>query len=139
MIVECTNNTGNSLPNKIVEQAQGWNKEAKFNLTVGKKYKVYALEILYGYIWYYIEDDDFDGETINYPIHYPAPLFKIINNKLSKYWTLNFEVNNDSVYQIFSFEEWYKEKAFYDLLTDGNDREVQIYNKYKQLMDHELR
>ena len=140
MIIKCISNTGKLLPFEITQKARGWTKEAMFPLTIGKEYKVYAVEIIYGYIWYYIEDNNYDGNSVKYPIHYPAFLFEIINGNFSKYWSLSFvsEGEISFVKQLISFMEWNNEDAYYDLLTDGQEREVAIYNRYKKFMDEEL-
>lgn len=100
------------------------------------------MEILHGCIWYYIEDEDFDGDSISYPIHYPACLFEIEDGRFSKYWTLDFQCEGkttlEDYYQVIAFKEWIEEDAFYDLLTDGNEREVEVYKKYRMLIDEEF-
>jgi hypothetical protein len=38
---------------------------------------------------------------------------------------------------ILSFPEWVNDEYFYDKLTDGNPTEVQIFNRYKKILEDE--
>lgn len=138
MKIKCKFNLGKHLPREC--QVGGIGRSTLFPLEKGKEYTVYGLVINNGYFWYYICDDEYDEEKINYPIWYPAPLFEIINKNLSKYWRICFNQEKlfNNVVQLIAFEEWINDAYYYDRLTDGKREEVEIFKKYKSLMDNEF-
>jgi len=69
-----------------------------------------------------------------YPIQTPAPLFEVVDNRVSKYW--RFMLNPNGVLR-FVFEQWFTDPYFYDKLTDQEEAEVEIFDKVKELMDAE--
>jgi hypothetical protein len=80
-------------------------------------------------------------ESNNFPLAFPAELFEIVDNKISKYWNFNLDrveslsqiriENND----IISFKEWSAEKdAFYEKILEEDVREVKIFNFFKNKM-----
>ncbi len=90
-----------------------------------------------GYIWYYICDED----CTYFPIWNPAPLFQVVDGKMSKYWTYAFYPDTDyyRTETIWAYPEWAKNPyRYYDRLSDGEDEEVEIFKKYKALMDVEF-
>ena len=130
MRIRCIANTGRSLPESYIAPAQGYKKETEFPLTVGKDYTVYAIKEQQGTIWYYIVDDN----AMYYPIQTPAPLFEVIDNRMSKYW--RFKISDNGLLKI-AFEQWFSDPYFYDKLTDQKEEEVAIFEKVKELMDAE--
>ncbi len=130
MRIRCIANTGTSLSETYLDPAVGRTKETEFQLTIGKEYTVYALYQLQGSIWYYICDD---GYTY-YPQQNPAPLFEVVDNRLSSYW--RFKVYPNGLLKL-AFEEWLSDQYFYDKLTDGEETEVLIFEKLKELIDTE--
>lgn len=130
MRIRCIANTGTVLSETYLDPAVGRTKETEFQLTIGKEYTVYALYQWQGSIWYYICDD---GYTY-YPQQNPAPLFEVVDNRLSSYW--RFKVYPNGLLKL-AFEEWLSDQYFYDKLTDGEETEVLIFEKLKELIDTE--
>jgi hypothetical protein len=130
MRVRCIANTGKNLPENYIDPARGYTKTIELPLTVGKEYMVYAIRLWQGIVWYYICDDNYSY----YPIQTPAPLFEVVDNRVSKYW--RFMLNPNGVLR-FVFEQWLNDSCFYDKLTDQEEAEVEIFDKVKELMDAE--
>lgn len=130
MRIRCIANTGASLPESYIAPAKGYKKETEFPLTVGKDYTVYALKEWKGSVWYYICDDN----SMYYPMQNPAPLFEVIDNRMSKYW--RFKLYPNGLLKI-AFEQWFSDTYFYDKLTNQEEAEVLIFEKVKELIDAE--
>jgi hypothetical protein len=130
MRIRCIANTGASLPESYIDPARGYKKETEFPLTVGKEYTVYALKEWQGSVWYYICDDHY----MYYPMQNPAPLFEIIDSRVSNYW--RFKLYPNGLLKI-AFEQWLSDTYFYDKLTDQKEEQVLIFDKVKELMDAE--
>jgi hypothetical protein len=130
MIIRCIANTGASLPESYLNPGVYLTPKTQFNLTIGKEYIVYALRAYQENAWYYICDDNYTY----YPMQNPAPLFEVVDDRVSKYWRLKLEPNG--VLRI-AFEEWFADPYFYDKLTDQEEAEVSIFEKVKERMDAE--
>ena len=131
MKIRCLANTGDFLPENYLDEQRGYKKQLKFPLTIGKEYTVYALAEKMGIVWYYIWDDN----QMYYPMRHPAPLFEVVDNRLSKYWCFDLRENG---FLRIAFKEWFADPYFYDKLTDQNEEEVLIWEKVKELMDGEF-
>lgn len=140
MKIKCIANTGKDLPLECLDPAAGYDKEHEFALEIDKTYTVYALTIFRGCVWYYICDEDY----VYYPIWNPAPLFEVIDGRMSKHWKYNFiqattqtRFVNSEV--IFAFAEWSNNPfEYYDKLTDREEKEVSLFEFYKNLLDVEF-
>ena len=130
MKICCLANTGLFLPETYLKPEFSYTTELEFPLTVGQEYIVYALKEWQGNIWYYICDDNYTY----YPMQYPAPLFEVIDNRLSSYW--RFKCYPNGLIRL-AFEEWLTDPDFYDKLTDQEEAEVLIFERIKQLIDME--
>ncbi len=130
MKIRCIANTGASLPDDYIEPAIGYTKDIQFSLTIGKEYVVYAFREWQGSIWYYICDDNYSY----YPMENPAPMFEVVDSRVSKYW--RFKLSPNGLLMIV-FEQWFTDPYFYDKLTDYEEAEVEIFDKIKELMDAE--
>ncbi|MEZ2232167.1 hypothetical protein [Microcoleus sp.] len=130
MIIRCIANTGEYLPENYIDPARGYTKKIKLPLTVGKEYVVYAIRAWQGIVWYYICDDNYSY----YPMQTPAPLFEVVDSRVSKYWRVMPYPNG--VLRI-AFEQWFTDPYFYDKLTDQEEAEVEIFDQVKELMDAE--
>lgn len=130
MQVRCIANTGNALPESYLKSDFYFTKEVEFPLTLGKEYVVYALYQSQGNVWYYICDDNYTY----YPMQNPAPLFEVVDSRVSKYW--RFELAPNGRLEM-AFEQWFTDPYFYDKLTDQEEAEVEIFEKVKELMDAE--
>src|SRR4029078_11674893 len=103
------------------------------SLDVGMEYHVYGMINNHGKIFYYICDKMHN----HFPIAKPAYLFEILDNRLSRYWIFGI-IEGFEKYPVWIFPEWINEPYFQDNLTDGEDREVQIFIAYKERMDFEF-
>ncbi|MCU0517763.1 MAG: hypothetical protein MUC60_13045 [Oscillatoria sp. Prado101] len=130
MRIRCMANTGASLPENYLNQSVFITERTEFNLTVGKEYIVYAFYEWKGEIWYYICDDNYTY----YPMQNPAPLFEVVDDRVSKYWRV--KLSPKGLLEI-AFEEWFADPYFYDKLTDQEEAEVSIFEKVKERMDAE--
>ena len=90
MKIICLRNTGDVIPEKYLNPALYLTKETEFKLIINKVYTVYALESQQGEIWYYICDERYTY----FPIHNPAPLFKVIDLHPSRYWRMELAEND---------------------------------------------
>ena len=131
MKIRCIANTGADLPESYFLPHLSYKKETEFQLRVGKEYIVYALYEWEGKIWYYICDERYTY----YPIHNPAPLFEVVNDRISKYWRFKLAPNG---LLTLAFEQWFSEPYFYDKLTDQEEQAVLIFEQVKELMDAEV-
>ncbi|MEG3917771.1 hypothetical protein QUA07_01330 [Microcoleus sp. T3_A4] len=130
MKIRCIANTGESLPEKYIDPPRGYTRKVELPLTINKEYVVYGIRSWQGIVWYYICDDNYSY----YPIQTPAPLFEVVDNRVSKYW--QFMLDPNGVLR-FAFEQWFTDPYFYDKLTDQEEAEVEIFEKVKELMDAE--
>ncbi len=134
MKVLCIANRGEALPEHYLDARIPRGPQSEFFVTIGKTYVVYGVECSRGQVWYYIDDDDRHW----YPIRKPAPLFQVVDGRLSTYWSIRVsEGKHGSVAWLF-FEEFISDKLFYDRLTDRSDREVEIFKQRKRQMDEEF-
>ena len=130
MKIRCIANTGASLPEHYLDPNGGYTRDLKYGLTIGKEYVVYAFYEWEGEIWYYIADDDY----MYYPMQNPAPLFEVVDDRLSKYW--RFNLRQDGLLRV-AFSQWFTVPYFYDKLTDQEPAEVDLFKRIKALMDLE--
>ena len=137
MKVRCASKSVKDLPKDIRSERIGKSLEnvtdRSFALIVGKEYVVYGVTIYLGHVWYYIRDEDF----VYYPVWNPASLFDISDSSQPQSWRVRFDKEQDGHEERFllSFPEWVNDKYFYDKLTDGNAAEVEIFNRYRKILD----
>lgn len=131
MKVKCFGNSQEFLSSQGIKE--DFSRE-DYRLIIGKEYTVYSLSEFYGYVWYCILDDGPE-----FPMWNPSMFFEISDPRLSRYWIYSLQKNyQNNVVPFFSFPEWIKNDYFYDSLTDGEDKEVEVFKNYKQLMDLEF-
>ena len=130
MKIRCIANTGASLREHYLDPNGGYTRDLKYGLTIGKEYVVYAFYERQGQIWYYIADD----HNMYYPMQNPAPLFEVVDDRLSKYWRFNLRQNG--LLRV-AFSQWFTVPYFYDKLTDQEPAEVDLFKRIKYLMDRE--
>jgi hypothetical protein len=133
MKVRCISNTGWNLPEKYTDPRAGIVRDTEFRLTIGKEYVVYALALREAQVWYYVCDD----AGLWYPVHHPAPLFDVVDDRLSEYWRYTFSPGHADHLGLFAFEEWGATDYFYDRLTDRVGREAEVFQRVKEAMDAE--
>ncbi len=136
MKIICKYNNGKDLPEDLFKEGSGSNESTQFNVIQGRQYTVYGMTIWHNYMWYYIADEAY----LYYPRWNPAPLFDVVDNRLSKYWVFSFQrgCNESSTYTSIVFPEWANDPYYYDALTDGEEQAVELFKKYKRLMDVEF-
>lgn len=141
MIVRCINNIGLNIPSQLFSHA-GWNKEMEFHeITIGKKYVVYAILHIEDHPFYMICGDDYDGLYVNYPNLLPSVLFEIIDETKSKFWLTETKnsLNNESGKNTDAgFKELFKDKYFYGKLVEGYENEIKIFSLIKNKIDNEF-
>jgi len=150
MIVQCCDvylngAKSNTIDSKIVEIFKGSSEIAvdlSQALTVGKLYKVYGLSFKDDVCWYLLINDC----GLPYPRFYPSVLFSTVKPEISKYWRIsNLERNSgrpignlNGWHPVICFDEWVNGDAFYEQLIDGEEKEQEIFNRYRTLIDTEL-
>jgi hypothetical protein len=90
------------------------------------------MTIFLGYPWYYICDENFTY----YPVWKPS-MFEISDGTLPSCWRVGFHSlgsDQDKMFLI-AFPEWVNDQYFYDKLTDGETKEVQIFLSYRKLFE----
>lgn len=132
MKIKCVFNTGKDIPAEILANYTSLN--SSIPLVIGKEYTVYALSEYYQSTWYCICDETYTY----YPMWIPAPFFELADNRISRYWVFTFKEDREKNRFFFGFPEWANQIDFYDNLTDGNQKEVQIFKAYKKNMDLEF-
>lgn len=114
-----------------------WANGTALEITRGKVYIVLAVTKYFDKYFFFIMGD----ESKEYPLAFPAELFEIVDNKVSKYWDCNFTTlksldqlnigNND----ICSFTEWKNQKdQFYEDVLEEEKNALIIFNQYRDKM-----
>ncbi|NET59936.1 MAG: hypothetical protein F6K47_28445 [Symploca sp. SIO2E6] len=130
MKIRCIANTGKDLPENYLDPAVYLTKDTEFQLTVGKEYTVYSFKVWQETVWYYICDDAY----LYYPQQNPAPLFEVVDSRVSQYWQVKIAATG--LLRV-AFVQWFADPYFYDKLTDQEETEVAIFEQMKELMDIE--
>jgi len=109
--------------------------DGELDLVVGGEYVVYGLAFWDGCPWVYICPEDYD----EYPKPYPIELFEIIDNRLSTCWKLSYFSSNKKgiMNTMLVFEEWSMSPGFYEGLVDGDTICLEVFDRYRRLMDSE--
>ena len=133
MRIKCIENRVNSLPKYVYDNYSI--SYTNFSILIDKEYVVYGMTLHLGYIWYYIADEDYSY----YPIWNPSPFFQILDGRLSRFWVYSYmkEENADQSVMI-AFSKWANDSDFYEKLTDGDKKEIEIFKAYKELLDLEF-
>jgi hypothetical protein len=106
-------------------------------LTIGRLYVVYAVEIIDGWVRYYVADDVYPN--VSYPVGYFAAFFEIVDPRVSGCWTFKCtQPRSRSPNTLLAFENWAQEPLFYENLVDGGAREWEIFRDRKEFMDLEF-
>lgn len=109
--------------------------DGELNLEVGKEYTVYGIIFRDNSPWYYLCAEKND----EYPTPYAADFFEITDNKLSSYWKLSIDDRNpEEVLSSLVFSEWAQENpSFYERLLDKHPESIELFVKYRKLMEQE--
>jgi hypothetical protein len=141
MKIKCIYNTGENIP-KDLFSLYGYSENMIFEkITIGNIYIVYAIFTMKGRIWYLICSDWYDGAGLNFPEFFSASLFEIIDESPSKYWISTFQNddydNSRELVLNTGFPNIINEEYFYGNLLEDKEREVNLFKKYKYLIDME--
>ena len=131
MKIKCITNKVSSLP-QVIKENYSISYE-NFFVSEGEEYTVYAISIHLGYVWYYL-----GVKYLDYPDFFPATLFEVTDNRLSRYWVIGVYEINGYLLPKLAFPKWIDQMDFYSNLVDGEDMEVNIFKKYKNLMELEF-
>jgi hypothetical protein len=133
MIVRCSSSKGTGLPELYLDSAGGYRADTIFPLRVGKEYVVYALTLRRGGVWYYLLDES----GVGHPVWFPAPLFEVLDPRLSQYWVFGFhDAGLRAGDAVFAFVEWANDPLnFYDTLSDGEAGSRSVFQRYRELME----
>jgi hypothetical protein len=135
MIVQAIASDASDLPDLYIGGAAWFSRSKRFHLSVGQTYIVYAMRFFRDTrIDFFICYDAFTY----YPMHHPAPLFKIVDDRLSAHWRVKLFPDYDDRLALVAFGRLLTDKYFYDRLTDGDHSEVEEFMHYKRLIDAEF-
>jgi Zn-finger nucleic acid-binding protein len=137
MLVQCIENRFSdekvpSVAKEVIRESFG--SYQQYPLTKGSYYVVYGIETRSSIPWYYVSDGNYNQSDHFYPLAYPYCFFFVKDDRPSSCWVKGKRASEES---ITSFKEWVEEEAFFEGLVNGEDREGQIFRKYKDLMDLE--
>ena len=79
-------------------------------LVLDKEYIVYAVSEYYQSVWYCICDESYTY----HPMWIPQDFFKLIDNRISRYWVFSFKEDLKKNRFFFGFSEWANQLDFYD-------------------------
>lgn len=141
MKIKCVSVTHSALPEDILRSEPYYTRDGVFGgITVGNVYVVYGWTVVDNYAWYYICDNDWERDRL-YPLWYAAPLFEIVDRRVSRYWEIDSSPGERCESQsgiIVAFHEWVSDPFFYERLTDCDPDAVAVFRKYKRLIDEEF-
>ncbi|MBC7884149.1 MAG: hypothetical protein H7X99_01640 [Saprospiraceae bacterium] len=136
-------NLKEKLKNKLTENEERFFSDISvmpnnLHLTFGKIYIVLGVEYTEnGFVNFMISDDT----DVTYPSFYPSEFFKIVDNRVSKYW-----INRPSNFYPFkeihfpnliTFYEAIKNSFFFDDLLKCKKKALEAYETNKELMEND--
>jgi len=140
MRVRCKLNDFNQIENsEVVERIEKQSKNTNFfDLQIGRRYTVYGIVLFDNYPWYFISLKEKSA-----PIYAPKDLFETSDGRISRYWKLSalnlneigFENCEPSTQLVF--KEWSMDPFFFEKLAEGDEETLEIFLRYKALMDSE--
>ena len=108
--------------------------DGEVDLLEGNEYLVYGVLFRDNTPWYYL----CSGEDDSYPKPFSSDLFIVSDDRISQYWKLSVvKHENSKVTTSLVFSEWAKDQMFYENLLDGGINEIELFEKYRQLMERE--
>jgi hypothetical protein len=111
----------------------------EFDFEIGQEFIVYGICFSENYPEYYI----LYGPFKNFPVPVPMDFFEVIDDRLSKYWSLatvelsQLQMYNQPPVTELVFKEWALEPLFYERLIDYEPEELELFKQYKILIDNE--
>jgi hypothetical protein len=109
-------------------------REHDFRLTPGREYMVYAIAVRKDQVWYYVVDDTDSW----FPIYKPAPLFRVVDDRVSQHWRVKLTPGNLDHEVLLAFAEWVSDDQFYERLADKKQAEVKVFKERRRQMDEEF-
>lgn len=100
-----------------------------FYVQIGAEYVVFGLRVFAGAPWV----DILSESGYLYPV--PLCLFEIIDNRLSRYWTIKMYEDGDIILQPPSFFRDY----YHDDLIESNKEVLQDFARVRDLLEQEAR
>ena len=80
-----------------------------------------------------MEEDDDDC-----PMPVPAIFFDVVDDRLSRYWSLFYSFTPYGPSTDILFREWGENESFYWNLVEGEDKEINDFARMGKLMDEEF-
>ena len=138
MLIRWEIKNGKNIPQDLLSAEVGFDSNDDYSHMLHKKFVVYGMTLYLDYIWFYICEDK--NASNPFPIWHPAPIFSINDARLSKYWIYSVqdckELNRNR--HFWTFPDWAIDPFFYSRLLDNEVNEVEVFKKYKLLMDLEF-
>lgn len=131
MKIKCVQIFPNSIAQEILKE---YTLAKNVPLILNKEYIVYALGEYYGHIWFCLADEDFSY----YPAWIPGEFFDVVDGQPSRFWIFKMSDNIENRKFILAPAFWSNNVNFYNRLSEGESLEVDVFKKYKELMDLEF-
>lgn len=107
--------------------------DGEIDLELGREYTVYGVIFRESSPWYYLCSEEYD----EYPKPFAAEFFNISDERLSSYWKLSVDQGEEKILSSLVFDEWAKDDSFYERLIDDDPEAVELFGKYRLLMNQE--
>lgn len=136
MKVVCKVNNLNSLSDeRLLERLKKYifMPGGEIDLELGREYTVYGVIFRDNSPWYYLCSEEYD----EYPKPFAAEFFNVSDDRLSSYWKLSVDQGEEKILSSLAFDEWVKDPSFYERLIEDDPEAVELFGKYRQLMDQE--
>ena len=129
MLITCVSLTvaNELLPNRVFNYSE--------DIALGKTYTVYGSYLADCKIEYLIV-----GKDSTRPRWVPSELFVVKDGRLSRYWqfTVNTSPLPNTIDYVWGYEELINESDHFDRLADLDPTAIDLFNKYKLIMDLEF-
>jgi hypothetical protein len=141
MIVRVVRSRTGDLPEVLRDGIRYATGDPVYPLRIGQQYVVYAVVVApeYPSARYCVCDDDYP--VVRYPMLYPAPLFEVVDSRISKCWEYGFDWSAQGLVVaqdiVLAFPEWVNDPSFYSRLWDGEKEAVKTFVRYKKRIDSE--
>lgn len=130
------NNLNNFSDERLLERLKKYISmpDGEIDLAIGKEYTVYGVVFWDNSPWYYLCSEEYE----EYPKPYAAEFFYVSDDRLSSHWKLSaVDQYEGEVLSSLVFDEWAKDASFYERLIEDNPEAVDLFKKYRQLMNQE--
>ena len=108
--------------------------DGEIDLDVGREYTAYGVVFWDNSPWYYLCSEDYD----EYPKPFASDFFDVVDDQLSPCWKLCHVARGDNEpVTSLVFDEWSKAPSFYERLIEGDPDAVNLFAKYRIIMDQE--